>query len=144
MSLGPKYLVLLYSGRTPMYFVYCAVVSTTAQWTITTAQWKLLLHSRQLHSYGLLARVWQVDKPTALLGYPAALNNLPYSVTLSPSPRHHNLTFVSHPPPSVKLGDFPSIPRACSLALDSWLHRQLSSCITALWETDDLNDLTWV
>ena len=37
--------VLLYSGRTPMYFVHCAVVSTTAQWTIyyctveiTTAQ----------------------------------------------------------------------------------------------------------
>ena len=65
--------VLLYSGRTPMYFVGGAVVSTTAQWTITTAQWKLLLHSRQLHSYGLLTRVWQVDQPTALLGYPAAL-----------------------------------------------------------------------
>ena len=26
--------ILLYSGRTPMYFVHCAVVSTTAQWTI--------------------------------------------------------------------------------------------------------------
>ena len=125
--------VLLYSGRTPMYFVGGAVVSTTAQWTITTAQWKLLLHSRQLHSYGLLTRVWQVDKPTALLGYPAALKygNLPYSITLSP--RHHNLTHVSHPPPSVKLGNFQSIPWAFSLALDSWLHCQLSSFSTALW-----------
>ena len=75
--MGNGYHLLLYSGRTPMYFVHCAVVSTTAQWTITTAQWKLLLHSRQLHSYGLLTRVWQVDKPTALLGYPAALKIYP-------------------------------------------------------------------
>ena len=94
-----------------MYFVYCAVVSTTAQWTIyycTVDDYYCTVDS--CIPMDCLPGSDRWSQPTALLGYPAALkySNLPYSITLSP--RHHNLTHVSHPPPSVKLGNFQSIP----------------------------------